>query len=63
MLNFLELRKGEVRREHLPRTRVHGLLSSVRRGEALSRESNILYLQMEPLFAPVSLRGGRTLQR
>ena len=33
-------------------------LSRARRGEALRREPSILYLQMEPLFAHVSLWGG-----
>jgi hypothetical protein len=32
-------------------------LSRARRGEALGRKSSPLYLQMEPLFAPVSLWG------
>src|SRR5215204_5293158 len=32
-------------------TLVNGPLSRARRGEALRRESSILYLQMEPLFA------------
>src|SRR5215212_170894 len=53
LLNFLELSQGEVRRVYLPRTRVNGPLSRARSGEALRRKSSILYLQMEPLFAPV----------
>jgi hypothetical protein len=37
------------------RTWLNGPLSRARRGEALRRKSSILYLQMEPLFAPISL--------
>src|SRR5215203_3201915 len=54
-----ECRQGEFRRTLLPRTRVNGPLSCARRGEALRRESSMLCLQMEPLFAPVSLWGAR----
>jgi hypothetical protein len=49
--------QAELRRIHLPHTWLNGPLSRAQRGEALSRESSILYLQMEPLFAPVSLWG------
>jgi hypothetical protein len=48
----------ELRRIFLPYTWLNRPLSRARRGEALRRESSILYLQMEPLFAPVSLWGG-----
>src|SRR5215208_183967 len=60
--NFGEDDQSEVRTIHLPRTRVNGLLSSARRGEALRGESSILYLQMEPLFAHLPVRCP-TLQR
>ena len=45
---------SQLPRISLPRTRVDGPLSRARRGEALRRKSSILYLQMEPLLAPVS---------
>src|SRR5918999_424835 len=52
-----ECRQGEFRRTLLPRTRLNEPLSRARRGEALRRKSNILYLQMEPFIRPVSLWG------
>ena len=66
-LHFLRVRiawlsqaEGEVVcRTHLPRTCTNGLFRcSKRRG--LEKVSSMLYLQMEPLFVPVSLWGGLT---
>src|SRR5215212_6056853 len=46
------MRSGsEVPRIHLPHTWLNRPLCRARRGAALRRESSILFLQMEPLFA------------
>jgi hypothetical protein len=50
---------GLLRMPH-PRTWLNGPLSRARSGEALRRESSISYLQIEPLFATVSLWGARS---
>ena len=49
MTNFRELRQGEVRRIHLPRVWFNRSLPCSKR-----RRYGAFFLQMEPLFAPVS---------